>query len=165
MTQPGPQRLGVGAAVLRVLPGHNDLIVFEKWRFNRRTDAIKPHNLRFAPDGRIALHRDYWDAAEELYEKLPLVGALFILLIRGDAGIGKTALLDGAARLAALRFGAAGFAPARFAAFARPFFWMISKISRSIIRTNYTDGQIRTEKYWSLKPSMNNWKMVVVYLL
>jgi steroid delta-isomerase len=27
-------------------------------------------------DGRIAMHRDYWDAAEELYEKLPLIGAL-----------------------------------------------------------------------------------------
>jgi hypothetical protein len=26
--------------------------------------------------GRITLHRDYWDAAEELYEKLPLVGGL-----------------------------------------------------------------------------------------
>jgi ketosteroid isomerase-like protein len=25
---------------------------------------------------RVALHRDYWDAAEELYEKLPLVGSL-----------------------------------------------------------------------------------------
>ena len=25
---------------------------------------------------RVAVHRDYWDAAEELYEKLPLVGAL-----------------------------------------------------------------------------------------
>ena len=25
---------------------------------------------------RISLHRDYWDAAEELYEKLPLVGSL-----------------------------------------------------------------------------------------
>jgi len=25
---------------------------------------------------RISLHRDYWDAAEELYEKLPLVGGL-----------------------------------------------------------------------------------------
>ena len=25
-------------------------------------------------DGRITLHRDYWDAAEELYEKLPVVG-------------------------------------------------------------------------------------------
>ncbi len=26
--------------------------------------------------GRITLHRDYWDAAEELYEKLPVVGGL-----------------------------------------------------------------------------------------
>ncbi len=25
---------------------------------------------------RVALHRDYWDTAEELYEKLPLVGSL-----------------------------------------------------------------------------------------
>ena len=33
-------------------------------------------HLRFAPDGRIATHRDYWDAAEELYEKLPLLGGL-----------------------------------------------------------------------------------------
>ena len=33
-------------------------------------------HLRFALDGRIAVHRDYWDAAEELYEKLPLLGGL-----------------------------------------------------------------------------------------
>ncbi|MGA8783711.1 MAG: nuclear transport factor 2 family protein, partial [Polaromonas sp.] len=26
--------------------------------------------------GLITLHRDYWDAAEELYEKLPVVGGL-----------------------------------------------------------------------------------------
>jgi ketosteroid isomerase-like protein len=25
---------------------------------------------------RVAVHRDYWDAAEELYEKLPVVGSL-----------------------------------------------------------------------------------------
>lgn len=25
---------------------------------------------------RVALHRDYWDAAEELYEKLPLIGSI-----------------------------------------------------------------------------------------
>ncbi len=25
---------------------------------------------------RVAVHRDYWDAAEELYEKLPMVGGL-----------------------------------------------------------------------------------------
>jgi steroid delta-isomerase len=32
--------------------------------------------LRFDEQGRVELHRDYWDAAEELYEKLPLVGGL-----------------------------------------------------------------------------------------
>lgn len=26
--------------------------------------------------GRIILHRDYWDAAEELYEKIPVLGSL-----------------------------------------------------------------------------------------
>lgn len=32
--------------------------------------------LRFDAAGRVAEHRDYWDAAEELYETLPLLGAL-----------------------------------------------------------------------------------------
>ena len=39
-------------------------------------------HLRFATDGRIAEHRDYWDAAEELYEKLPLLGTLMRWLKR-----------------------------------------------------------------------------------
>lgn len=39
-------------------------------------------HLVLAADGRIALHRDYWDVAEELYEKLPLLGALMRLLRR-----------------------------------------------------------------------------------
>lgn len=38
--------------------------------------------LQFAADGRIALHRDYWDAAAELYEQLPLLGALMRWLKR-----------------------------------------------------------------------------------
>jgi hypothetical protein len=33
-------------------------------------------HLQFSDQGLITLHRDYWDAAEELYEKLPLVGSL-----------------------------------------------------------------------------------------
>ena len=32
--------------------------------------------------GLVTLHRDYWDAAEELYEKLPVVGALMRWLKR-----------------------------------------------------------------------------------
>lgn len=33
-------------------------------------------HLRFNADALVDYHRDYWDAAEELYEKLPWVGAL-----------------------------------------------------------------------------------------
>jgi steroid delta-isomerase len=39
-------------------------------------------HLHFAADGRIAVHRDYWDAAEELYAKLPLLGTLMRWLRR-----------------------------------------------------------------------------------
>lgn len=38
--------------------------------------------LRFGADGRVTYHRDYWDAAEELYEKLPVVGGLMRWLKR-----------------------------------------------------------------------------------
>jgi len=33
-------------------------------------------HLRFDADGRVNYHRDYWDAAEELYMKLPVIGSL-----------------------------------------------------------------------------------------
>ena len=33
-------------------------------------------HLVFSEDGLVTLHRDYWDAAQELYEKLPLIGGL-----------------------------------------------------------------------------------------
>jgi steroid Delta-isomerase len=39
-------------------------------------------HIAFGDDGRVALHRDYWDAAEELYEKLPAVGMLMRWLKR-----------------------------------------------------------------------------------
>lgn len=39
-------------------------------------------HLRFAPDGRIAYHRDYWDAAEELYARLPAIGPVMRFLQR-----------------------------------------------------------------------------------
>jgi steroid delta-isomerase len=31
-------------------------------------------HLRFDAGGKVCYHRDYWDAAEELYMKLPLIG-------------------------------------------------------------------------------------------
>lgn len=42
-------------------------------------------HVRFANDGRVEYHRDYWDAAEELYEKLPVLGAFMRWLRRRAA--------------------------------------------------------------------------------
>lgn len=51
--------------------------LFRMRRFRDGEQCIRgATHLRLSADGRIAEHRDYWDAAEELYEKLPAVGAL-----------------------------------------------------------------------------------------
>ena len=42
-------------------------------------------HLVFDERGLVKLHRDYWDAAEELYEKLPLLGAFMKMLKRSAA--------------------------------------------------------------------------------
>ena len=39
-------------------------------------------HLRFDPAGRIEYHRDYWDVADELYAKLPLIGPVMRYLKR-----------------------------------------------------------------------------------
>ena len=39
-------------------------------------------HLSFDTDGLVCLHRDYWDAAEELYERLPIIGGLMRWLKR-----------------------------------------------------------------------------------
>ena len=38
--------------------------------------------VQFAPDGRVCVHRDYWDTAEELYSKLALLGPVVRFLTR-----------------------------------------------------------------------------------
>ena len=50
---------------------------FRMKRFSRESQVIRGgSHLRFDASGRVTVHRDYWDAAEELYEKLPAIGAL-----------------------------------------------------------------------------------------
>jgi steroid Delta-isomerase len=57
--------------------------VFRMKRFNRAPQTIRgSSHLKLSPDGRVSLHRDYWDVAEELYEKLPVLGALMRWLKR-----------------------------------------------------------------------------------
>jgi hypothetical protein len=56
---------------------------FTMKRISRTPQCIKgATHIVFGPDGAVALHRDYWDAAEELYEKLPLLGAVMRWLKR-----------------------------------------------------------------------------------
>ena len=49
---------------------------FKSFQQGRAQCIVGGSHLLLDGEGRITLHRDYWDAAEELYEKLPLIGAL-----------------------------------------------------------------------------------------
>lgn len=56
----------------------------KRWRQGEQVIQGASH-LRFATDGRVVYHRDYWDAAAELYEKLPVLGILMRWLKRQAA--------------------------------------------------------------------------------
>ena len=56
---------------------------FLGWDFHAGDLVIRgASHLRFDAAGLVSDHRDYWDAAEELYEKPPVLGALMRLLKR-----------------------------------------------------------------------------------
>ena len=64
---------------------------FLTWDFRFRIKKYKPDveqvirggsQLCFDPQNKVCYHRDYWDAAEELYEKLPLIGGLMRFMKR-----------------------------------------------------------------------------------
>jgi steroid delta-isomerase len=51
--------------------------LFRMKRFSTVEQCIRgATHLKFDADGRVCFPRDYWDAAEELYEKLPVLGTL-----------------------------------------------------------------------------------------
>ncbi len=57
--------------------------LFRMKRFASEEQCIRgATHVKFAADGRAHYHRDYWDAAEELYEKLPVLGSLMRWLKR-----------------------------------------------------------------------------------
>jgi hypothetical protein len=66
----------------QVVDGAQAFLTWEfRFRF-KRFDTVTLQIVRgashvaFNPQGAVTMHRDYWDAAEELYEKLPVVGSL-----------------------------------------------------------------------------------------
>ena len=66
----------------RIVQGSQCFLVWDfKFHFKRfDTTTLQTvrggSHLQLDAQGKITLHRDYWDAAEELYEKLPVVGLL-----------------------------------------------------------------------------------------
>ena len=59
--------------------------LFRMRRFSREPQCVRgATHIVFDERGAVSLHRDYWDAAEELYEKLPLVGGLMRYLKRAS---------------------------------------------------------------------------------
>jgi hypothetical protein len=49
---------------------------FPSYKVGQEQVILGASHLVLGDDGLITVHRDYWDAAQELYEKLPLVGSL-----------------------------------------------------------------------------------------
>lgn len=72
----------------RIVQNHKCFLVWDfRFRFKRFDTATWQTvrggtHLVFNDAGLVTLHRDYWDAAEELYEKLPMVGGLMRWLKR-----------------------------------------------------------------------------------
>ena len=72
----------------RIVQGQQCFLTWEfHFRFKRFKESetqviLGGSHLVFGADGKVSLHRDYWDAAEELYEKLPAIGALMRWLKR-----------------------------------------------------------------------------------
>jgi hypothetical protein len=55
---------------------------FKGYKAGQEQVILGASHLVFSPAGQITLHRDYWDAAHELYEKLPVVGSVMRWLKR-----------------------------------------------------------------------------------
>lgn len=72
----------------RIVDGTQCFLVWEfRFRFKRFDTTTEQvvhggSHLVLTADGLVSDHRDYWDAAEELYEKLPVLGSLMRWLKR-----------------------------------------------------------------------------------
>jgi len=58
------------------------MIRFRRFRRGVDTWTVGMSHLRFDADGKVVYHQDYWNAADGLYEHLPLIGALIRMVKR-----------------------------------------------------------------------------------
>ncbi|MBK8184460.1 MAG: nuclear transport factor 2 family protein [Candidatus Competibacteraceae bacterium] len=73
-----------------VFPGGTMLVWGLHFHFKRRVNAGSEvirgmSHLTFDSEGKVTYHRDYWDTAEELYMKWPLLGSVLRRLRRALA--------------------------------------------------------------------------------
>jgi steroid Delta-isomerase len=69
--------------ISKTIVGEGDAILFWTFHFRFKGLACKGNqtlvgvsHLEFDEAGLVTLHRDYWDAAEELYSRIPVIGTL-----------------------------------------------------------------------------------------
>lgn len=73
--------------------GRDRAAAYLRWRMTGRIRRLGAwtvdgmSEIRFAPDGRVAVHFDHWDAAGQFYEKWPLLGPLLRAIRRRLARI------------------------------------------------------------------------------
>jgi steroid delta-isomerase len=72
--------------VTRQIMQNDDLFLTWDFMFSMPPYSRQPQTMhgathfRFDAQSHVASHRDYWDAAEEVYEKLPVLGSMMRLL-------------------------------------------------------------------------------------
>lgn len=57
-------------------------IRFKRFRRGIDTETVGISHLRFDAEGRVVYQQDYWNAADGLYEHIPLIGSLIRLIKR-----------------------------------------------------------------------------------
>jgi len=68
--------------VERVVDEHGAVLIWElhyrvrRWERGKLQIMRGVSHLKFDTEGKVIWHRDYWDTAEELYAKLPVIGCL-----------------------------------------------------------------------------------------
>jgi hypothetical protein len=58
------------------------VIRFKRFRRGLDTETVGMSHLRFDAQGRVVYHQDYWNAADGLYEHIPLLGSLIRMIKR-----------------------------------------------------------------------------------
>ncbi|MFT7004658.1 MAG: hypothetical protein ACJAWW_002022 [Sulfurimonas sp.] len=67
----------------------NDAVTYLRWNFTfklsknaQKQSFVGVSRVEFTPEGKVLRHVDYWDAAQNVYEKVPLLGSVLRLIKR-----------------------------------------------------------------------------------